>query len=403
MRPNRLILAIVALTCCLLLQTGCEEDTMAPQQTLSSDFFRQFNQIQRTSRPAATTRRTTARTRRTAPKIEFEKIVHDFGNIGPGTNNFCEFKFTNTGNGTLQIGDIVPNCGCTPFELAKKEYAPGESGTLKVNYYSEKQHGRATKQLVLYSNDKSNPKITLAVEASIIMKVDHEPKSLKLLLNKENADCPQITITGIDGRPFSITSFKSTANCMTADFNPSVEATQFVLQPKVDMAKLEATLNGRIEIGLSHPECDTISLTLNALPKFRITPRSIIVRGMDSREPIVKKLRILNNYDEDFKLESIWSNNGAVKVLSNSVVRNGYELELEIRPPASQNTRRVFNEKFFVKLSEGRQLEIPCNVFYSKKIPQSLTTETEDGECKTCGPKKLDFAAGTVTGPSGVE
>ena len=402
MKLNRLILAIVILTCCLLLQTGCEEDTMAPRQELSSDFFRQFNQIQRSNRPAATTR-TTTRTRRTAPKIEFEKVVHDFGNVGPRTNNLCEFRFTNAGNGTLKIGDIVPNCGCTPFVLAKKEYAPGESGTLKVNYYSEMQYGQETKQLVIHSNDKSNPKVTLAIEASIIMKVDYEPKTLNLLLNKENADCPQITITSIDNQPFSINSFKSTSNCMTADFNPSEKATKFVLQPKVNMEMLEKTLNDRIEIGLSHPECKTISVGIYTLPKFKITPRSIIVRGMDSRKPIVKKLRILNNYDEDFKLESVWSSKGAVKVLSNTIVRNGYELELEITPPVSNKKKRIFAEKFFVKITEGRQLEIPCNVYYSKTIPPSLASQEKDGECKTCGPKLLDFTKGTVTSRTGQE
>ena len=405
MKPNRVIFAILILTCCLLLQAGCEEDTMSPRQELSSDFFRQFNQIQQSSRAAATTRTTTqtpTQTRRTAPKIEFEKVIHNFGNVGPGTNNFCEFRFTNTGNSTLKIGDIVPTCGCTPFVLAKKEYAPGESGTLKVNYFSETQRGQTTKQLAIHSNDRSNPEVTLGIKASIIMKVDHEPKTLNLLLNKENADCPQITITSSDNQPFSIKSFKSTANCMFADFNPSVEATKFVLQPKVDMAKLEKTLNGRIEIGLSHPECETISVNLHALPKFRITPRSIIVRGMDSREPIVKKLRILNNYDEDFKLESVWSSKGAVKVLSNAIVRNGYELELEIRPPVSNNKKRIFTEKFFIKTSAGRQLEIPCNVFYSKTIPASLAAEDE--KCKTCGPKIFDFIKGTVTAyPAGAE
>jgi len=397
MKPNRLILAIVILTCCLLLQTGCEEDTMAPRQELSSDFFQQFNQIQQSSRPAATTPPTT-RTRRTSPKIEFEKVEHDFGNVGPGTNNLCEFRFTNAGNGTLKIGEITKTCGCTPFVLDKKEYAPGESGILKVNYFSEAQRGQATKQLAIHSNDRSNPEVTLTIMASIIMKVDHEPKALNLLLNKENADCPQITLTSIDNQPFSIKSFTSTANCMTADFNPLVEATKFVLQPKVDMASLEKTLNGRIEIGLSHPECKTISLNLNALPKFKIIPRSIVVRGMDSREPIVKKLRILNNYDEDFELESVWSSKGAVKVLSNAIVSNGYELELEITPPASKNKNRIFTEIFFVKIAEGLQLEIPCNVFYSKTIPPSLASQKEDKECKTCGPKIFDFVKGTVTG-----
>jgi hypothetical protein len=393
MKLNCLILTILIMTFCLLLQTGCEEDTMAPRQELSADWFQQFDQIQQSSRPTTTTQ---TRFQRKAPKIEFENVVHDFGNIGPDTSNICEFKFTNTGNSTLKIGEITKTCGCTPFELAKKEYAPGESGTLKVNYYSEAQRGQTTKQLVIHSNDRSNPEVTLAIKASIVMKVDLEPKTLNLLLNQENADCPEITLTSVDNQPFSITDFKSTADCITADFNPSEKATKFVLQPKVDMAKLEKTLNGRIEIGLSHPECKTISVNLNALPKFKMIPRSIIVRGMESKEPIVKKLRILNNYDENFDLESVWSSTGAIRVLSNAIVRNGYELELEITPPATKNKNRIFTETFFVKTREGQQLEIPCNVFYSKTIPSSLATET-DKECKICGPKILDFTKGTFT------
>jgi hypothetical protein len=384
------------MTCCLLLQAGCEEETMTPRQGLSSDWFRQFNQLQQSGRPTVTTRSTT-RTRRTVPKIEFEKVVHDFGNVGPGTNNLCEFRFTNAGNGTLKIGEITKTCGCTPFSLAKKEYAPGENGTLKVNYFSEQQRGQTTKYLVIHSNDKARPEVTLAVKADIKIQVNHEPKTLNLLLKQENANCPELTLTSIDNQPFSIKSFKSTANCITADYNPSEKATKFVLQPKVDMEMLEKTLNGRIEIGLTHPECKTVSVGINTLPKFKIAPRSIIVRGMATQQPIVKKLRILNNYDEDFELESVWSSKGAVKVLSNTLVRNGYELELEITPPAPKNKKRIFTEKFFVKTKEGRQLEIPCNVFYSKTIPASLTPEKDDGECKTCGPKKLDFVAGTVT------
>jgi hypothetical protein len=161
------------------------------------------------------------------------------------------------------------------------------------------------------------------------------------------------------------------------------------------MEKLEKTLNGRIEIGLTHPECKTISVRVSTLPKFKIAPRSIIVRGMNSREPIVKKLRILNNYDEDFELDSFTSSKGAVKVVSNTIVRNGYELELEITPPVSNNKKRIFTETFYVKTKEGRQLEIPCNVFYTKTIPESLTLKDE--ECKTCGPKIFDFIKGTVT------
>ena len=119
---------------------------------------------------------------------------------------------------------------------------------------------------------------------------------------------------------------------------------------------------------------------------------------MATKQPIVKKLRILNNYNEDFELESVWSRNGAVKVLSNAIVRNGYELELQITPPASKDTKRIFNEKFYVKKKDGQQLEVPCNVFYSRTIPPSLrVAATEDEECKTCGHNLVDFTKGTVT------
>jgi len=68
------------------------------------------------------------------PRISFEKTVFDLGEVGQGTKNSCEFRFTNTGRGLLKIGKISRTCGCTVFKLDKKEYAAGETGTIKVSY-----------------------------------------------------------------------------------------------------------------------------------------------------------------------------------------------------------------------------------------------------------------------------
>ncbi len=378
MRLDRLTSIILVVTCGLLLQAGCEEQATAPRQ-LSSDWFQQFQQP---IRPAATPRASIS-----SPRIAFEKMVHDFGDVGPATSNLCEFRFTNTGNGVLRIGEIGKTCSCTPFSLAKKEYVPGESGTLKVNYYSDTQRGPTTKHLLVRSNDRAQPEVTLAVKATVITKVDYEPKTLDLVLNRENAACPKITLTSIDDQPFSIRHFKSTANCITADYNPSVRATRFVLEPKVDMAKLESTLSGLIEIGLTHPECKAITVGLDTLPKFKVTPRSIVVRGVDPKESIVKKVRILANYGQDFELESASSRKGTVKILSNGIVQSGYELELQITPPPSEDKKRVFSDTFFVKIRGGKQLEIPCSVFYSGATASSLTSTKDAETCTICGPK----------------
>jgi len=395
MKPTQLILTVFVMVCVLLLQAGCEEEAMAPRE-LGSDWFKQQTQ-------AAMTRTPRAAKSLSLSRITFEKVTHNFGDVGPGTNHFCEFRFTNTGNGILKIGQVDKTCGCTPFLLNKTEYAPGESGTLKVRYYAEPEYASTTKQLFVHSNDRRNPKVALTIKARVVAKVKSEPSTLSLSLKHQNAGCPQITLTSLDNQPFSIRSFKSTANCITADYNPSAKATRFVLQPKVDMAKLEKTLNGRIEIGLTHPECKTLTIDLNALPRFRVSPRPIVIHSAQAKRSVTRKVRIQNNYKDDFELESVSSKNGTVKVLSNTRLKDGYELNLSITPPATVNRTGVFTDVVFVKIKGGRNLEIPCSGFYSGRgaIPRALSrapsrastrnTSTSKKDCPTCGPKRLYF------------
>lgn len=391
MKPTQLILTVFVMVCVLLLQAGCEEEAMAPQE-LGSDWFKQQTQ-------AAMTRTPRAAKSLSLSRITFEKVTHNFGDVGPGTDQFCQFRFTNTGSGILKIGQVDKTCGCTPFLLDKTEYAPGESGTLKVRYYAEPEYGSTTKQLFVHSNDRRNPKVTLAIKARVVAKVKSEPSTLSLSLKHQNAGCPQITLTSLDNQPFSIRSFKSTANCITTHYNPSAKATRFVLQPKVDMAKLEKTLNGRIEIGLTHPECKTLTIDLNALPRFSVAPHPIVVHSAQAKTPVTRKVRIQNNYKDDFELESVSSKNGTVKVLSNTRLKDGYELDLSITPPATVNRTGVFTDVVFVKLKGGRNLEIPCSGFYSRQgaIPRAASraptrnTSTSKKDCPTCGPKRLYF------------
>lgn len=393
MKPNWLTLTTVIVGLGLLFHAGCEEQAAAPQR-LSPEWFDRFQQP---SGPKVASTAGRPSPSRLSPTITFEKLMHDFGDVGPGTSHLSEFKFTNTGDGILRIGEIGKTCGCTPFSLAKREYAPGESGTLKVQYYSDTQRGSTAKQLFVYSNDKAQPEVALTIKATIITKVAYEPKTLNLLLKQENAGCPRITLSSIDNQPFSISSFKSTANCITADFNPSVKATSFVLRPKVDMAKLEKTPHGRIEVGLTHPECNMITIGVSTLPRFSISPRSIIVRGAEPQRTIVKRVRIVNNYDENFQLESALSKNGIIRVQSNKAIRDGYEIELEVTPPAAGSRARMFTDVFSVKLKDGRKLEIPCSGFYAGSTASARTATKNEKECKVCGPKMIDPKTGKVT------
>jgi len=334
MRCNCLILRLLMAGVVSLLLTGCQEGTTIPGS-------------------AAT---------RPGPRITFEKVVHEFGSVAPQTRKSCEFKFCNTGDRPLKISGVEVCCG-VKAEADKSDYAPGESGVVKVEYRVSSQLGSEVKRFYVHSNDWGSRKTTLTLQANVVRRVEWEPSNLKLALNKPNAGCPQITIKGLDGKPFAITAFKSTGDCITADINPSLQATQFVIQPKADLEKLQKNLSGRIDISGTHPEWGQVTITFDVLPRFTINPSMIIVFNAKAREPVVKNILILNNYGEDFEIVSTSSENNLIKVLNQKKVDNGYQFELQIVPPDPEG-KTNFSDKFLVNIKGREQLAISCRGFY---------------------------------------
>jgi hypothetical protein len=292
----------------------------------------------------------------------FEKVVHDWGEVGQRTKKTCEFKFTNTGDGLLKILKVEGCCGMTA-ESDKQEYRPGESGIVKVVYQVGSQPGPVTAHLYVYTNDWARQTVTLTVTAKVVQMIELEPNKLELSLNKENAGCPAITIRSRDGRPFALTEFKSTGDCITAELDPSAEATEFVLQPSVDLKRVQENLNGRIDISVTHPECGGATIPFEVLPRFTVNPSMIIVFKAKPQEPMMRSLLVLNNYGESFEVESTSSKNGFVKVLAQKQVRNGYEFELEITPPDAKG-KSNFADELVVNIKGRERLLITCRGFY---------------------------------------
>ena len=324
MERYRLILAVLIVNCVLLTQLGCM-----------------------------------------APKITFEKVVHDFGEVGPVRHKTVDFNFTNTGFGFLKIEYVKACCGVhAELDKNKKLYLPGQSGTVKIEYSPRKSLGLEIKSLEVISNDKTEPNVELTIKAKIVQKVAWEPKSFKLFFKGENTSCPKITVSSLDNQPFSITAFKSSLNCITADVDPSAKATKFVLEPKVNAEKLRENMRGYIHIILTHPEWKTVSIGFNVLTRFIIDPPQIIVLNAEPQEPIKRYVWIRNIYGQDFEVESVSSQNNFIRLLRQRKVGHDYQLELEITPPDVEGEQQIFTDLFYVNIKEAETIEIPCRGFY---------------------------------------
>lgn len=300
------------------------------------------------------------------PIIRFDKVVHDFGKIGFDSSNTCEFVITNAGEGLLKITDVKAPCGCTVVKLEKKLYAPGESGKLKIRYNVGRQVGQTRKHVYVSSNDKARPRVTLTLKAVIVMKVAFEPKRFNLLLKDEEKALPNITLRSLDDRPFSIKSIMSTNNAITASYDSSVEATKFVLQPRVDKSKLRRVTRGVIEVNLTHPGCKQIMIPFSALTRFKVNPALLYITAAKPGKSVKRDVWVLNNYEEDFEIESAKSKAGIIKVLSREKINNGYKFSLEITPPDSGGNPR-FSDEFLVQIKGDELLRLRCLGFYLGK------------------------------------
>jgi uncharacterized protein DUF1573 len=118
------------------------------------------------------------------PQLVFEELEHDFGRINDQHPAEEEFKFTNKGTGTLKfILPLKATCGCTAGNprspknpnVDQAEFAPGESGFIKVTYNPAGKHGDANQRITVTSNDPQQPEQILKIHAFVKTTISFDP------------------------------------------------------------------------------------------------------------------------------------------------------------------------------------------------------------------------------------
>lgn len=84
--------------------------------------------------------------------IEFAETKHEFGAIDQGEKVAHTFTFKNTGNEPLVLSNVKPSCGCTTPSWTKEPIAPGEMGSIDVEFDSKGKTGKQTKTVTVTAN-----------------------------------------------------------------------------------------------------------------------------------------------------------------------------------------------------------------------------------------------------------
>jgi hypothetical protein len=85
--------------------------------------------------------------------LEFDKLVHNFGDVKAEVENKTSFIVKNTGNKPLIIENVEASCGCTTPKKPEKPILPGKSDEIHVTFKSNPgQIGDQTKSITVTAN-----------------------------------------------------------------------------------------------------------------------------------------------------------------------------------------------------------------------------------------------------------
>lgn len=95
------------------------------------------------------------------------------------------FRFTNEGDQTVRVIKVQSSCGCTVPQLAKKEYAPGESGEITALFTFGSRQGRQQKRITVVTDEADQSFTTLDFITHIPRWGEARPRLLRWIMGAE--------------------------------------------------------------------------------------------------------------------------------------------------------------------------------------------------------------------------
>ena len=100
------------------------------------------------------------------PKIEFESLEINYGQISKGDNGVRVFKFTNPGSEPLIINKVYSSCGCTIPKKPSSPINPGQDDEIQVKYDTNRV-GPIRKIITVLSNATNSPTLSLKITGNV--------------------------------------------------------------------------------------------------------------------------------------------------------------------------------------------------------------------------------------------
>lgn len=144
----------------------------------------------------------------------------------------AEFRFTNTGDQAVTINRTQSSCGCTVAQLARKVYAPGESGTIRAVFSIGGRTGKQVKTIAVFTSERPDDPHLLRLETDIPKVYEVSPR-IVYWMRDEEPEPKRIEITFNPDSPANITGVTEAG--ARADFDYTIETLEPGLRYRMEV------------------------------------------------------------------------------------------------------------------------------------------------------------------------
>jgi hypothetical protein len=166
----------------------------------------------------------------------------------------ARYRFTNTGPSPVTIIDVHPSCGCTTTTLAKKTYAPGESGEIEAKFNFAGHVGHQEKWIYVTTNEAGGEPTVLSLVVDIPPEVTIQPEFVMWRIGDPLAP-KTIRVVIPDGVPANMVAVQADSPSMQVELQEVEVGKEWSVKitPSSTTEKVKAVVSIRSDYPPAHP------------------------------------------------------------------------------------------------------------------------------------------------------
>jgi hypothetical protein len=200
------------------------------------------------------------------PRLSFATNRYNFGKITGGAKVKYVYLLTNTGDQTLEIFGVTPGCHCTTAGDWTHHVAPGQTGTISIQFDSGNFSGGVTRTIAVTSNDRVAPRQTLFLGGTIWQPFKVSPQFVYIHVPSgaiSNATS-NVRITSLAGEPVTLSNPTSATSSFKAELKTLSPGKEFEVIITAIPPLAPGTTVGRISIQTSSTNMPLLTITTMA-------------------------------------------------------------------------------------------------------------------------------------------